>query len=132
MYMYWVKQAEAERAALHGLQHRTQVKRASIFKDPYASLVLNRQTGLLSPQVHANPGSIWAHHATIRQFLDIHKEERPRRTQYRGTTKCEHVVTAVAKDQATGTIFQAYYGKNYRDGGTVVCIEYAAPCLQPH
>ncbi|MCJ1387260.1 hypothetical protein MMC18_000100 [Xylographa bjoerkii] len=99
MYLFWNDQEEAARAALQALRNRTQVKRASILRDPYASLVLNRQTGLLSPQFCATSGSIWAHHATRRQFLDIREQIY---------TAGDVVVTAVAKDEATGTIFIAF------------------------
>ncbi|MCJ1432140.1 hypothetical protein MMC27_001496 [Xylographa pallens] len=102
--------AEAERAAKRALQDRTRVKRASILQDPYASLVLNRQTGLLSPRLRANSGSIWAQHATRRQFLDISKSRRSRGIRLPLYSEDYQVVTAIVKDEATGTVFEGYHG----------------------
>ncbi|MCJ1382675.1 hypothetical protein MMC17_005788 [Xylographa soralifera] len=129
MYMFYVKQAEAERAAKRALQDRTQVKRASILKDPYASLVLNRQTGLLSSRLRLNSGSVWAQHATRRQILDISKTERPRGIRLPLYNKNDNIVTAIVKDEATGTVFQGYHGSVHFNAGILSCVESWPPRL---
>ena len=119
MYVFYAKQAEAERAARQALEDHTQIQRASILKDPYASLVLNRQTGLLSPQLRANPGSIWVQYATSRQCLDISKHER----RLPVCPENDNVITAVLKDEATGTVFEGYHRQIHPDGETLSCVE---------
>ena len=129
MYTVFVKQAEAERAAKRALHDRTKVKRASILQDPYTSLVLNRQTGLLSPRLRANSGSIWAQHATRRQFLDISKSRKPRGIRLPIYSEDDQIVTAVVKDEATGTVFEGYHGSVLFNAGTLSCVEYITPSL---
>ena len=123
MYMFYVKQAEAQRAAKRALQDRTQIQRASMLKDPFASLVLNRQTGLLSPRLRANSGSIWTQHATRRLFLEISQTEKPRSIRLPYFYKDDHVVTAIVKDEATGAVFEGYHGSVQSNAGTLACVE---------
>ncbi|MCJ1315808.1 hypothetical protein MMC15_001128 [Xylographa vitiligo] len=123
MYMLHVKQTEAERAAKRALQDRTQIQRASMLKDPFASLVLNRQTGLLSPRLRANSGSIWTQHATRRLFLEISQTEKPRSIRLPYFYKDDHVVTAIVKDEATGAVFEGYHGSVQSNAGTLACVE---------